>query len=92
MEDPEVSNPTINEMESLANEVRAVLERLPRREKFDLSAPQGWQELLESTVSGRLGAQLPRETLRQVRTTCLRWQQLYAKLRFEALTRPVWNT
>ncbi len=85
-------NATITEMDSVANEVRNILERLPKREKFDLSTPSGWKELLDSSISGRLGEQLPRETLRQLRVLCIRWQRLYGKLQFEALTRPVWNT
>jgi hypothetical protein len=88
----EMPNTTITEMDSVANDVRGILERLPKREKYDLSSPSGWQELLDSSISGRISEQLPRETLRQLRVLCLRWQRLYSKLQFEALTRPVWNT
>ena len=80
------------EMESLAARARTVLEGVHKREKYDLSTPGGWLALFEATASKHLTGQLSAESLTRLRSLCIRWQRLYSDLRFEAGTRPVWNT
>ena len=80
------------EMESLAVRARTILEGAHKREKYDLSTRTGWLALFEATASKRLTGQLSTESLARLRSLCFRWQRLYSDLRFEAGTRPVWNT
>lgn len=80
------------EMRALAADVRTLLEGVHRREKYDFSTRAGWLSLLRATTSKRLADQLSEESLVRLRRLCLRWQRLYMELRFEASTRPVWNT
>ena len=81
-----------NEMETLAAEARKILEGLPKRDKHDLSTRAGWAALLEATTSKRYADQLSRQSLERLRSLSVKWQRLYYQLRFEAVTRPVWNT
>ena len=80
------------EVQAVTEEVRRILDDLPRREKVDLSSRAGWAALQEATFSKRLGEQIPGATLVRLRALCVKWQRLYKQLQFEALTRPVWNT
>ncbi len=81
-----------HEMESIAGDVRQILESMSRREKFDLSTPDGWRDLLTASNSKPFAEQLSLEHRNKVRRLSLRWLLLYDELRFATDTRPVWNT
>lgn len=86
------SNVLTREMDAVASHVRDLLKTAINPNRFELSSPAGWTQLLEACFMETLTEGMSQESLAKVRTACLRWQHLYRELRFVAATRPVWNT
>ena len=82
----------LRHLDATAHQAAAILQTLPRADRFNLATRAGWNELLEATWSQRFMNDLTPEKLSQLRSLCGRWQRQFYELQFTALTRPVWNT
>lgn len=77
-------------METLITEARALLDRLPRSTKTDLTTVAGWHVLMEWCCTESADAYAADvATLKRLAT---RWFRLFRRLRFESGTRPVCNS
>jgi len=80
------------ELKSIADEARGIVETVSRRERLNLSSPTAWNDFLGAMASKSWSDQLSAESRMKLVSLCIRWRRLYHRLKFDASTRPVWNS